>query len=41
MHAGCRDEEKYDGDVVVSRDENLTCVGMGLALAVRRVTANR
>jgi hypothetical protein len=35
----CRrsDEENYDGDTAVSRDENLTCVGMSLALAVKRL----
>jgi hypothetical protein len=33
MHVGGRDEESYDGGAVVSRGENLTCVGMGLTLA--------
>jgi hypothetical protein len=35
MHVGDRDEENYDGGVVVSRGKNLTCVGMGLTLAAR------
>jgi hypothetical protein len=37
MHVGGRDEESYDGSAVVSRGENLTCVGMDLTLAARRL----
>jgi hypothetical protein len=37
MHVDGRDEENYDDNAVVSRGKNLTRVGMGLALAVRRL----
>jgi hypothetical protein len=37
MHVSGRDEENYAGGTVVSRVENLTCLGMGLTLAARRL----
>jgi hypothetical protein len=35
MHVDGRDVENYDDVAGVSRGENLTCVGMGLTMAIR------
>jgi hypothetical protein len=37
MHVGGRDEENYDGGAVVNRGENVTCIGIILMLAARRL----